>query len=132
MHIDRRELAANCLKEVAADTEEEWRSRIQAVRDSLSDDAALLEWFDAEFAARPFQADRGETKPGKKGFDGYDLHLDASQFGVTDVLGAAHLCESILGYARRSFEWPREPAEPGRLGPWRRLRTAARILLKGK
>ncbi|HVL16189.1 MAG TPA: hypothetical protein VM529_26695, partial [Gemmata sp.] len=58
-----------------------------------------LAWFDAELANRPFPGPLpSRLKPARMGFDGEFLHLNAAEFGVTDVTAAARLCDHILNY----------------------------------
>ncbi len=134
LRLDRKRLVSNCVQalRLELDSEEEWRRSLQAIHDSLTDDIDLQRWFDSEFSDRAslFQS-RAQRPAWKKGFDGRDLRLNAADFGVADVFGAAELCENILGYTVNEVEWwPRQ----GKVVPeylWKRLRSAARILLKG-
>ncbi len=127
LYLDRKRLVISCVQALRADTEEEWRRHLLAIRDSLVDDAKLQEWFDFKFLNRcPFIQSSGKRSEWAKGFDGNNLRVDASEFGVTDVFGVAELCEKLLGYRKRAFEW----SKPGK---WlRRLRAAARILITGQ
>lgn len=127
LSLDRKRLVINCVQALRADSEEEWRRNLLAIRDSLADDAKLQEWFDFKFLNRcPFIQSSGKRSEWAKGFDGRNLHVDASEFGVTDVFGVAELCEKLLGYRKRAFEWSKQ-------GKWlRRLRAAARILIRGQ
>lgn len=126
LYLDRKQLVINCVQVLRADSEEEWRRNLLAIRDSLADDVKLQAWFDFKFLNRcPFIQSSRKCSEWKKGFDGKNLHIDASEFGVTDVFGVAELCDKLLGYRKKAFEWSEQ-------GKWlRRLRSAARILIKG-
>lgn len=126
--IDRKQLVINCVQALRTDSEEEWRRSLLAIRDSLADDIDLQKWFDFKFLnCSPFLQSRGKRPEWKKGFDGRNLYLDAMEFGVTDVFGVAELCEKLLGYREKVFEWPKREK-------WlrRKLRSVARILIKGQ
>lgn len=97
--LDRKALAINCLRETKTYSEEEWRKSVQAIHDSLSDDAELQRWFDSEYLERPsFQPSGRRQFAWNRGFDGAHLNLDAAQFGVTDVFAAAELIDKVMGY----------------------------------
>lgn len=126
--IDRKQLVINCVQALRADRKEEWRRSLLAIRNSLADDIDLQKWFDFKFLnCSPFLQSHGQRPEWKKGFDGRNLYLDAMEFGVTDVLGVAELCEKLMGYREKVFEWPKREK-------WlrRRLRSVARILIKGQ
>jgi hypothetical protein len=96
---DRRRFTANALREVRAEGEEEWRLVLAECRRALADDPALVDWFDREYGGRPAPrpAPAGQAR---RRFGGTYVCLDAAEFGVADVAGAARLCEMILGYRR--------------------------------
>ncbi len=99
--LDRKRLISTCLRETEVDTEAEWQHVLAVCRRTLADDADLLAWFDSTHGNCPFSS-RSPTvrKQVEKRYGGTFLNLDASEFGVTDVAGAALLCEKILGYKR--------------------------------
>ncbi len=102
--LDRRALVAACVTgaRVSAD---DWSAALALVRSSLADDPALQAWFDAEFAATPYRAPAPvQLRSARPGADSEALHLDADALGVSDVAGAANLCEAVLGYRRRGLE----------------------------
>lgn len=125
--IDRKQLVINCVQALRADSEEEWRRSLLAIRESLTD-VGLQKWFDSRFLSRsPSLRNSGKRSEWKKGFDGRNLHLNAAEFGVTDVFGVAELCEKILGYRKNGVEIPTKLGLVAK-----RLWSAARILLKGQ
>lgn len=95
--LDRKRLIVNCLR--AIDTCEHWAEALAACRRSLADDPALLSWFEQEHAGRAFEAPPTPAAPPRRYGETY-LRLDAAEFGVSDVAGAAELCERVLGYQR--------------------------------
>jgi len=111
--------------------EEEWREVVAAVRQSLGDDAGLSAWFEAEWGdRRPELAPRPTPLPR---YGGTYLHLAADEFGVSDVVGVARLCEKLLGYKRDGVNAHlvagTRPERRSRLARcWRRLRDDARRL----
>jgi hypothetical protein len=96
--LDRKALAAACVTGARV-TEVDWPAALSAVRASLADDAELEKWFDAELAHKPYASPPPvRLRPERLTADGTALHLDAAAFGVSDVAGAAALCERLLGY----------------------------------
>ncbi len=95
---DRRRFTANALREVRVEGDE-WRLVLSECRRALADDPALVGWFDREYGGRPAPRPdpAGQTR---RRFGGTYLCLDAAEFGVADVAGAARLCEQLLGYRR--------------------------------
>jgi hypothetical protein len=99
--VDRRRLVTNCLRARPPRDEEEWGGFVAACRQAFADDGALLSWFEAEYASQPFRpATPANQEDGLKRYGGDYLYLDTRDFGVSDVFGAAELCERILGYRR--------------------------------
>jgi hypothetical protein len=111
-----------------AQSEEEWQKSIQAIRASISDEKQLSAWFERQFANDvPQTMLTNSPRKRIKGFHGKYLDLDASEFEVTDVYGAAELCEKIMGYLTKPVEW-----QPRRRPEFvRRLRLSTRMVLLG-
>lgn len=102
--IDRKALSRSALAVRA--TEAAWPTVLAEVRRSLSDDAELVRWFDSELANTPYTPPAPPLlKPNELGFDGGALHLDVGPLGVTDVAGAALLCDQLLGYRNRAIRY---------------------------
>lgn len=96
--LDRRELARACVAGARV-AEADWPAALAAVRASLGDAPELVVWFDAELAQAPYAPPPApQIRPPRLGFDGADLHLDATAFGVRDVAGAAQVCSRVLGF----------------------------------
>jgi hypothetical protein len=103
--IDRRALTAACVAGARV-VESDWPAALAAVRASLADVPELQKWFDAGFANAPYcEPSPMMLRPMQLGFDGEHLHLDTAAFGVSDVAGAARLCEQLLHYRGRSVEY---------------------------
>lgn len=97
-NLDRRALASACVAGARV-AESDWPAALAAVRASLADVPELQAWFDTELAGTPYRAPAPvQLRPSRLGFDGTYLHLDAAAFGVSDVAGAARLCEHLLNY----------------------------------
>jgi hypothetical protein len=126
--LDRKALSRNCIRALRWQTPEQWSEGVAAIRRSLCDSPSLERWFDREIGALP--PTRFPEAPffPSLGFDGRRLVVDASRFDVVDVYGAAQLVDDLLGSAPDRVG----PMGIQRLSPWRRVRSAARILLKGR
>jgi glycosyltransferase involved in cell wall biosynthesis len=125
--LDRISLARNSLREVRWETRDQWESAVGAIERSLGDVPDLRSRFRQGLPTTPLPP--AQVSYGASGFNGYRLSFDASRFGVEDVYGAAGLADRILRPSRGPLPLPvlRE-----KLSPYRRLRGAARILLKGR
>ncbi len=97
--LDRKQLAANCIREARFADDDEWRRFRAALRLSFADDANLLGWFDGEFGHCPPASLRSPRYQFKR-YGGPYLYLDASDFGVANIYEAAQLCEKLLGCKR--------------------------------
>jgi glycosyltransferase involved in cell wall biosynthesis len=96
--LDRKTVASQCVSCLRTDSEEHWRHCLAVIRDTLADDPALLEWFDAELAGQPPNVTGHlPLRSAWLGFDQRYLHLDTAAFGIEDVHGAAGLCDRLLG-----------------------------------
>ena len=100
LSCDRRQLIKSALGELKASSEAEWCAAQQAVRTSVADDAVLQKWFEGEYGSMPFSDYAPAPTHKLKRYGQTYLCLDASEFGVTNVLEAAELCEKILGFKR--------------------------------
>jgi hypothetical protein len=99
--LDRRQLVRNCVQQLRVGDDASWKAALQALRRSVRDDAALLDWFDAEYGRRDFEpATQAQPATQWRRYGGTYLHLRAADFGVSDVYGVAQLCETLLGYQR--------------------------------
>jgi glycosyltransferase involved in cell wall biosynthesis len=128
LRADRKLMAAACMSSMVWETEQEWRAGLQAVRRSLEDKPALQRWLDRTFhQPRTCTAFRSFYIPW--GFHSDRLVIDAAAFGVRDVSGAATLADRVLGQKDRDVGLP--PVQES-LSAYRRIRSATRILLKGR
>jgi hypothetical protein len=99
LSLDRKQLITDCLSAVPVAGEAEWRQALDACRRSVADDGALRAWFDEEYSGRPLGSlARIDRSFPRRRYTGTYLNLDAAEFQVRDVAGAAELCEKILGY----------------------------------
>jgi glycosyltransferase involved in cell wall biosynthesis len=97
---DRRQLIKTALSELRASTHAEWRNALDTARSCCTDDPALQQWFESEYGRTSFSDYVPAPNHKLKRYGQTYLCLDASEFGVTNVLEAAELCEKILGFKR--------------------------------
>jgi Glycosyl transferase family 2 len=113
LRLDRKILVGDCVRSLTAETPEEWREAFLVIRDTLRDDAELQSWFDSTFeGAEPVLGPGLRLRPADMGFQGTHLHLSADEFGVTNVLEAARLCEKILRPGRAAIRYEVVPPPP--------------------
>jgi hypothetical protein len=112
--LDRRALIAMCLRETPVASQDEWKAVLAACRQSLADDPELVQWFDATHATRSFESlPRTVRRQVDRRYGGDYVSVDASLFGVVDVMGAARLCEQLLGYQRDGLGFKIEEQDGG-------------------
>lgn len=112
LSLDRKVLAERCVAGIVADDADEWHEAFAVIRAACADDAGLAEWFDTTFAGCvPVPAQPPPLRSPLPGFQGNCLHLNADEFGVADVAGAARLCASLVGYGPGGIAFSR--ARPG-------------------
>jgi glycosyltransferase involved in cell wall biosynthesis len=112
--LDRAQLIRNCLREMEVDTADEWREVQASCRRALADAPDLLAWFEREYGGREFTTLERPNRSHhwRRYGDGY-LHLNAAEFGVRTVDGAAELCERLLGYRHDGVPFRLEAFESG-------------------
>ena len=110
LSLDRKLLAMNCLRQVRCADANEWRTALESVRQSLSDDPSLQAWL-AEQDKAGVPTPQALTPPLLRYSDGA-LYLKADGFGVSDVYGAAQLCEQLLGYRADGLTVQVDPDDP--------------------
>jgi hypothetical protein len=104
--LDRQAMVERFLASLPIDDIDEWPGIERELRRSLSDDPALVSWFDErikDFAPRP--SPRDSYRPNLEGIHVQRLFLDASKYGVTDIAGATRLASRLLGYQGKTPEW---------------------------
>jgi glycosyltransferase involved in cell wall biosynthesis len=126
--LDRKQMIISCIEELRVADDEEWRNAREVMRETLVDDTRLLAWFDIEYGNRsPVPSNRSKQKSVLKRYGGTYLHLDAAEFGVSDVFGAAQLCEKLLGY---KLDGVNAHLEPRWSDLWGKVRSLARVLVR--
>jgi len=99
LQLDRKTVATHCVWCLRTDNLEQWQRCMATIRAALADDPGLLQWFDTVLADYlPSISGPLRLRSPVLGFDGEKLHLNADEFGVEDVAGAAQLCGRILCY----------------------------------
>lgn len=105
LSLDRKRMMEECLGDVDLENEEEWQQALEVCRATLADDADLRSWFEATYGSLSMASrSRRERKQPEKRYGGNYLCLDASEFGVTDVVGVSELCEKLFGYQRHGMD----------------------------
>jgi hypothetical protein len=113
LEIDRKAFVIRCLANLRVPTEADWRDALRSIRESLGDEPSLQAWFDAEVARTPYrELPPPRVRAERLGFDGECLHLDAAGFGVSDVAGAADLCERVLHYRGTGVRYVTDETRP--------------------
>lgn len=106
LDANRKDLILRSVAELKWVPEETRKDALILMRESLKDAPPLQAWFDRKVAAKglPKLEDVWISKS-PRGFveDEKIIGLDALEFGVTDVYGAAKLCEKILNYNHGGF-----------------------------
>jgi glycosyltransferase involved in cell wall biosynthesis len=94
--LDRRAMAARYLGSITdADPAVRAAARL-AIRDSLADRPDLIDWFDG--LADPPPCAEFRMRGGQPmGFNGIDLHLDGTAFGLRTIHDAVRLAANMLG-----------------------------------
>jgi hypothetical protein len=107
--IDRKKAISSIVGHWSV-SDDDWPVLRAAIRESLADEPGLSAWFDkyAQPQDRLVESRRqtnggGSSTPaeptfpkGQGAMDGC-LHLDGGDFGVSEIAGAARVCEKILG-----------------------------------
>ncbi len=141
LRLDRKSLLHSCIADLRYLSEDEFRKAQAALRESTMDDPGLREWLDKELSMwRPLANPREQLAA--TGLQGDMLVLDAAEFGVNNVYGAAELFEKLFALAAKgldaktvsSFRRVRHSTPPlsWLRGALRRGRLAWRILSRGR
>ena len=105
LSLDRKRMIEGCLGGIDLETEEEWRHALDVCRATLADDAELQAWFETTYGSQSFTSlAKREHKQAAKRYGGNYLCLDASEFGVSDIVGVSELCEKLFGYQRDGMD----------------------------
>jgi glycosyltransferase involved in cell wall biosynthesis len=108
--LDRRALATQCAYAIPAWNDDDRRAALAAIADTFADDRSARAWFETTFCRKPpAPPPPFRMRASVLGFDGDFLHLGADQFGVTDVCGAADVCEKILNIGKGPIRFDVKP-----------------------
>ncbi|MGJ0512578.1 glycosyltransferase family 2 protein [Methylocystis sp.] len=106
MCLDRQGMVERFLLSLPIDDIDEWPGIEKELRRSLSDDPALVSWFNKRIENfTPQPSPRDSYRPDLEGIHAQRLFLDASSYGVTDIAGATRLTSRLLGYRGKTPEW---------------------------
>ena len=111
---------------------DEWPGIERELRRSLSDDPALVSWFDKRIENfTPQPTPRDSYRPNLEGIHVQRLFLDASKYGVADIDGATRLSSRLLGYVGKTPEWIAglAPADSGLRSFYRQKRLELLLIL---
>lgn len=128
--VNRKALILRCMEQLKWVPQETPTNAMKLLRESLRDVPRLQDWFDQKIAAEGLPVHAQVVIPKTpRGFIEREkiTALDATDFGVTDVYGAAQFCEKILNYNRNGF---RCDIKEYVASPYSQLRGIARILLR--
>ncbi|CAN5889967.1 hypothetical protein BH11VER1_BH11VER1_00430 [soil metagenome] len=100
LSFDRRHMIDCSLRELRASNEPEWGAALRAVRKCVQDDTDIKKWFEQKYGGTCHGDFQFEAPVRMRRYNQSHLLLDASEFGVSDVMGAAYLCENLLGFKR--------------------------------
>jgi hypothetical protein len=104
--LDRQAMIERFLLSPPIDDIDEWPGIERELRRSLSDDAALVSWFDKRIENfTPQPSPRDSYRPNLEGIHVQRLFLDARKYGVKDIAGATRLTSRLLGYQGKTPEW---------------------------
>jgi glycosyltransferase involved in cell wall biosynthesis len=98
--LPRRTILENCARCLWAEDDGLRAGFFARIREAAADDPGLLAAFDSAFPGLPPAAPAPRLRQPLLGSDGDNLHLDASEFGVTDIGGAVELAARLLGVGR--------------------------------
>jgi hypothetical protein len=132
--FNRKHFISQCLKAASQRSDDNRARAVDAIRASVSDDSVLSKWCEVELNSLP-SGTNASRAPGlaERSDDWENITLNASDFGVTDVYGAAQLCEKFGHYCERPFLWRDDGWRPNdKMSVPRRLRRAAGVLLNGR
>jgi hypothetical protein len=106
LSLDRRALIESLIVAPPIDDVEEWPIVEAELRRAVSDDAALMSWFDERVSGlMPSPTPRDNYRPEFEGIGAGRIFLDAGKYGVVDVAGATQLSARLLGYNGKPLDW---------------------------
>jgi hypothetical protein len=134
--LDRTALVERFLLAPPIDEIDEWPGVEQELRRSVSDDPALVAWFEKRLENfTPQRSPRDSYRPNLEGIHVQRLFLDSSKYGVADIAGATRLSSDLLGYGGKTPEWIAglAPADSGLSSFYRQKRLELLVkLLKAR
>jgi hypothetical protein len=106
LSLNRKWIIYLTMRTLKADTEEHWQEMIDVVRNSLSDSKKLQSWFDSKFLNQPprIVPSHPENRLPFPEFNGSCIILNAADFGVKDVFGAAELGDNFYPDSRDTID----------------------------
>jgi hypothetical protein len=106
LSLDRRAMIESLIVAPPIDDVEEWPMVEDELRRAVSDDAALLSWFNERVRGlTPTPTPRDNYRPEFEGIGVGRIFLDAGKYGVVDVAGATRLAARLLGYNGKPLDW---------------------------
>ena len=106
LSLDRQAMVEAFIDAPPIDDPDEWPLVEEELRRSVSDDPALLAWFNARVSGyKPTPTPRDNYRPPFEGVASGRLFLDTAKYGVSDVEGATRLATRLLDYSGKSIDW---------------------------
>lgn len=110
LKIDRKQLATLYVSALWAADENEWKSRLELIHQSLSDVPEVKEWFAETQLDAPFRiSPPARLRSAPFGFDGIALHVDGEKLGIDDIAKAISFCSTVLGACEQPIKY-QEPS----------------------
>ena len=132
LSLDRENLLRKCVQALPSGSENERVHAECALRRSVADDRSLKYFVLQQLAGAPSVKGVACSIEERERPQQIDVILvNADEFGVTDVFGAAQLCEKMLHYCERPIVWHADGWRNGKMSMTRRVRRAAGVLLRG-
>jgi glycosyltransferase involved in cell wall biosynthesis len=107
LSLNRKWMIDMTIRTMRVEDEDDWKKKLNVVRNSLIDSPKLQSWFDSKYLKKKPQLLDSNPKINApwQGFNGSFLYLDAAKFEVKDILGATELVEKLFSYSEKHIYW---------------------------
>lgn len=133
LRISRQKLMEKILSDIYVMDLDEWATTLSKIRAVVKDDKELAEFVENNLKNRnpSFAIPPSDLEHLEDGFFQGMLRVDCQKFGINDISQAATFASQLMGSYANEHLLPRQVSE-NKLSMYRRVRTAARILIKGR
>lgn len=111
LNYDKKLLIKKIIDTTLIETAEEKENIIKLIKQTYLEDKELLNWFEENIIDSIKSKSVGLQSwdfSWKKGWNGNNLMLDASEFDVYDVYEVSKLCDKLLGYSKNGIQFIEE------------------------